>query len=280
VKRRSALLAVLPVAAPASTERVLRYARQGDPERDFFYHLLRAALDEAEHGWHIQPSKERVSHARALMEVQRQGGEADIVWTMTSIEREQTLQPIRIPLERGLFGWRVLLVRKGETRRFAGVRRLADLKPFSFLQGHDWPDARILEANGLRVERSTNFDSLFPMLVKGRADAFPRGAVEVLAELRHYNNGGVLELEPGLVLRYPTAVYYFVRPERSELAALIERGLRGLQASGGFDRLLLRFYAESLQLVKLTQRHVIQLQNPLLPPRTPLSDSSLWFTSR
>lgn len=280
MRRRSVLLTACAGGAGAQAARVIRYARQGEPERDFFHHLLQALLARAGGGWRIEPSRERVSHARALLEIGDPKGAADIVWTMTSREREQQLRPIRIPLDRGLFGWRLLLVRQGEAGRFAGVRRLADLQRFSFLQGHDWPDARILEANGLRVERSSSFDSLFPMLLRGRADALPRGAVEVADELRHIPAARQLALEPALVLRYPTAVYYFVRPEREDLAALIERGLRALLADGRLDRMLRTFHAESLALARLPQRRVIALHNPLLPPATPLGDASLWFSAR
>lgn len=280
MRRRAALVAALPGAAVANDDRVLRYARQGDPERDFFYVLLRALLIQDSKDWRLQPSAERLSHARALLEVQRGLGQVDIVWTMTSAEREQKLRPVRIPIDRGLFGWRVLLVRRGESARFARVRSLDDLRAFRFLQGHDWPDTSILEANGLQVERSTNFDSLFPMLAKGRADALPRAAVEVAQELRRYGEANQLELEPGLVLRYPTALYYFVSPNRHDLAELIERGLRRMMASGQWDRLLHSFYGEDLRYAQLAQRRVIDLKNPLLPPETPLGEPGLWFNAR
>jgi hypothetical protein len=280
MRRRHALLAALPGAAPAAGERVLRYARQGDPERDFFYLLLRTLLAQDAQDWRLQPSPERLSHARALLEVQRGQGQVDVVWTMTSAEREQKLRPVRIPIDRGLFGWRVLLVREGESARFAEVRSAEDLRPFRFLQGHDWPDTQILEANGLKVERSTNFDTLFPMLSKGRADALPRAAVEVAHELRHYGPANRLELEPRLVLRYPTALYYFVPPNRPDLASLIERGLRRMFASGQWDRMLQDFYGDDLRLAKLAQRRVIELKNPLLPKETPLAEAGLWFSAR
>lgn len=281
MRRRTALLAALPGAVTAAGDsRVLRYARQGDPERDFFFVLLRTLLAQDAKDWRLQPTAERLSHARALLEVQRGNGQVDIIWTMTSRDREQLLRPVRVPIDRGLFGWRLLLVRRGESARFARVRSLDDLRPFRFLQGHDWPDTSILEANGLQVERSTNFETLFPMLAKGRADALPRAAVEVAHELRTYGETHRLELEPGLVLRYPTALYYFVSPNRHDLAVLIERGLRRMMASGQWDRLLHTFYGEDLRFAQLAQRRVIDLKNPLLPPETPLGEPGLWFNAR
>lgn len=278
--RRRPLLLSLGLAGVQAKPRPLVYARQGDPLKDFCFVLLREALARAGSPLQLTPSRERVSHARALADLaapQSSHSGIELIWTMTNQERERELLPIRIPLDRGLFGWRVLFVRAGEEARFAGARRLADLRSFSFLQGHDWPDADILAANGLRVERATQLEALFPMVARQRADALPRGVPEVEEELASRATPQGLVLEPRLLLRYPTALYCFVSPQRRELAAELERCLRALQASGAFDRLLRQWFAPSLALVKLPQRRVIELRNPFLPVATPLQDASLWW---
>ncbi len=254
----------------------LRFARFGDWTIDFPYHLLKAALAADGPPVTLQPSRHRLSQARAFVEIGRDSPEVDVVWAMTSVARERELLPVRFPIFRGLFGWRVLLARRGEASRFAQVRRLQDLQSFSYVQGHDWPDAEVLAANGLKVTRGTQFDSLFAMLAQGRADAFPRSLLEVPDELRRFASLG-LELEPSLVLRYPAPVYYFVSPRRPELAARIEGGLRKLLQHGETERLLRHFHADAFALAHLAERRVIELQNPLLPSATPLADARLWF---
>jgi hypothetical protein len=266
------------VSATANTK-ILRFARTGDWNLDFAYHLLRHALAAAGSPWSLEASRERMSQTRASAEIFRGNPDVDFIWTMTSPERERTLLPVRIPIFRGLFGWRVLLVRRGDSARFAGVRTLADLKPFRLLQGHDWPDSDILEANDLTVVRSANFDSLFPMLVNGRGDALPRSVLEVANELKRLGGEYPMELEPTLLLRYPAPVYYFVSPKRPDLAAHFENALRALMVRGESARMLREFYADSLAMVNLPKRHVLDLKNPLLPSATPTSDKSLWFTS-
>jgi len=263
-------------ASPSTQAGALHFARFGDWNLDFCFHLLKAALAVESPGTVLLPSRERLSQARAFVEIGRDSPEVDLVWAMSSLEREQVLLPIRFPIFRGLFGWRVLLVRRSEAQRFAHVRHLKDLKAFAFVQGHDWPDADILAANGLKVTRGTQFDSLFAMLAQGRADAFPRSLLEVPSELRLYKKQ-LLELEPGLVLRYPAPVYCFVSRNRPELAARIERGLFKLLERGESERMLRRFHAEAFALARLPKRRVIDLHNPLLPPETPLADTRLWF---
>jgi hypothetical protein len=275
--RRRALLLSGALPAARAAPRPLLYARQGDPNADFCYRVLRDGLRRIKSEYELVPSRERVSHTRALTEMQRGSTEIAVIWTMTSVQREHDLLPVRFPLERGLFGWRVLWIRQGEAARFAQVRSLQDLRAFRFLQGHDWPDAQILAANGLHVEHATQFDALFPMLARQRADALPRGVPEVAGEWERHARPHGLVLEPGLVLRYPTALYCFVAPNRPDLARHIERALRTLHESGDYERMLRQWLAPSLQKVKLAQRRIIELHNPLLPPLTPLNDASLWF---
>ena len=50
---------------------------------------------------------------------------------MTSVERESKLLPVRIPMTRGLIGWRLGLVRADHKDLMRGVRQLGDLKKFS-----------------------------------------------------------------------------------------------------------------------------------------------------
>lgn len=37
-------------------------------------------------------------------------GELTIIWTSTSVEKEKSLRPIRIPIRKGILGYRVLLI--------------------------------------------------------------------------------------------------------------------------------------------------------------------------
>jgi hypothetical protein len=109
----------------------------------------------------------------------RQG--IDLFWATTSLDREEALRPIRIPLLKGLMGHRVLLIQADDQDTFSQVKTLEDLQKLRAGQGADWPDTGILRSNGIEVVTSSYYDALPRMLAAGRFDFFPRGAAEVLA---------------------------------------------------------------------------------------------------
>jgi hypothetical protein len=199
------------------------------------------------------------------------------MWTMTDRERESSgALPVRIPIDRGLMGWRVLLVRRADLPAWARLRGLAELKQRVAGQGHDWPDTAILRANGLQVSTSSGYDALFRMLASGRFDYFPRAVFEVDAELaggRHRE----LAVVPNLMLHYPAAAYLFVSPRRPELAELLRAGLEKAVAEGSLQQLHLAHFGALIKAHPVSRERVLKLQNPLLPPQTPLHRRELWL---
>ncbi|MBB5203366.1 hypothetical protein HNQ51_000659 [Inhella inkyongensis] len=260
----------------------LRYPRVGRevPEDELYpWVLLRAALAASGVTFRLEPSSSVMVQSRFLRELEIGSGEVDVGWTMTSAERERSLLPVRVPIFRGLYGWRLLFLRPGmpavQREALARARTVKDLQPFRFVQGEDWADTQVLRANGLNVLTSTHHDHLFSLLAQGKADLFPRAAAEIWWEKDR--RGEALEVEPNLVLRYPAAIYFFVSPGRHALAAALERGLRALARQGEFERLFKRHLSEALDRSGLQQRRVIELHNPLLSPQTPLKDAALWY---
>ncbi len=63
---------------------------------------------------------------RALTELEHNHG-VDVVWSMTSAEREARLLPVRIGIDKGLMGWRIALLPKSQQRRLKDAHSLADL---------------------------------------------------------------------------------------------------------------------------------------------------------
>jgi len=272
-------LTLLLIALPClSAEGVLRYPRApaGDEFRPVYpLALLQLALDRAGSPLRIEPSQHPMEQGRALLGLE-QNEAVDVVWSMTSVERERRLLPVRIPLDRGLYGWRIALLRADRAQVLRGVHGLADLQQLSAGQGHDWPDTTILRGHGLRVETSSSYDSLFLMLQAGRFDYFPRSVLEARAELRHQNSADLV-LDRHLVLHYPTALYFFFSRQRPELAETVELGLEKALADGSFEHLFLQHHGDDLRQANLQQRRVIELDNPLLPPQTPLQRRELWY---
>lgn len=237
--------------------------------------LLRLALTKAGVDFQLQESPIPMVQARAMKQLENNQG-LDVVWTMTSAEREKSLLPIRIPLDKGMLGWRLLLIKASDAERFAKVRTLDQLKPLLATQGHDWPDTRILDAAGLRVTSRSDYDALFQLLERGDADYFPRSVQEIWADYARVQGRGIV-VEQTLLLRYPTALYFFVNRHNQTLANLLEKGLRLAIKDGSFEALFLKYYGDSIRKAKLRGRTVIELKNPLLSPQTPLQEQTFWY---
>lgn len=279
--RRSLVLAGLAAgpalrADDAARLRTPRHAGGRDTLGGYAPQLLALALERSPRRYDLRESPESLAQGRALVEMLRPDPPIDVFWTVTTPERQAALRPIRVPIERGLMGWRVALVRQGDVSRLRDVRSLQELAPLQAGQKHDWPDVAILRANGLSVQTATQYESLFGMLALGRIDYFPRSVLEIRAELEAHA-GLNLAIEPHLVLRYPSALYFFVAPARSELAEDIRQGLERAQADGSFEKLFQAHFRDTIDALGLSGRRVLDLRNPSLPPDVPLGRPDWWL---
>ena len=262
----------------AAVDRIVYPLHQAvhDPQLDYVLAVLRLAVAKCGKPYELEQSSQVMVQARALAELAEPHGPIDIVWTMTDLEREKALLPVRIPIDKGLIGWRLALVRQADAERWREVRSTASLGAFVAAQMHDWPDTAILRANGLQVSTTSNYEALFQQLAVGRVDYVPRSVIEIGEELARHPYLG-LEIEPRLVIRYPAAFYFFVSPRRPELAEDLTRGLEAAIADGSFDLLFNRHFGDLANRLHLRERTLVELRNPLLPPLTPLARKALWF---
>jgi hypothetical protein len=278
--RRSLLL--LAVAAPTSQALTLRAwlpANIGtaDPQLLYVRALLALALARAGVQADFQSVPLEMAQGRGLAELARGEGPLDLMWTVTDTERETSgLLPVRVPIDRGLMGWRVLLVRRNDLPRWRAPLSHSDIRDRAAGQGHDWPDTAILRANGFKVATSSSYPALFRMLVAGRFDYFPRAVLEVDAELAN-DRHPELAVAPGLMLRYPTASYFFVSPARRDLATALRTGLEAAVADGSLQRLHAQHYGGRMRAHAAPPSGIVRLRNPLLPPLTPLMRREFWL---
>lgn len=280
----AASLLVYPVTSLASnnepdpTLNIIYPKPEREHELDNWYPLalLKLALAHSGQAYTLQSSIKMVQ-SRALKELE-QGELVNVVWSMTSIEREAIFKPIRIPIYKGLYGWRLLLTRKDKLHLFEPFKTPAQLKKLYFVQGHDWPDTEILQDNGFQVSTSTSYESLFNMLVKGRGDAFPRSILEVDWELALLAEAHSITTVPNVVFTYPAAIYFFVNSQRDDLHNAIQTGLEKAYQNGEFNNLFNHYFAQSIANAKLADKEIIKLENKHLPKLTPVNNSALWFT--
>ena len=268
-----------PLCARAEAVKVWlpRSIGRADPQLLYMRRLISLALERAGFEPVISPIDMEMAQGRSLMELARGDGPLDLMWTMTDRQREASgLLPVRVPIDRGLMGWRVLLVRRESLPGWQQLQGLAELRRKLAGQGHDWPDTEILRANGLTVHTSSVYEALFRMLASGRFDYFPRAVMEVDAELAN-NRHPTLAVVPNLMLYYPAASYFFVSPRRPELARQLLLGLERAVAEGSLQRLHQEYFGAAIRAHPVARERVIHLANPLLPAETPLHRRELWL---
>lgn len=273
------MLAGLPAGlAQAEAGRIMLPRRDPGREPQWRYLTEVLGLAIARSGRHdrIDEAAASMVQSRVMRDMTDAGGQVDVMWAMTDVERERRLLPVRIPLDLGLIGYRLCLVRRADAERWSALRELAELRAAVAGQGHDWPDVEILRANGLKVSTSSRFEALFDMLRLGRIDYFPRSVIEIDEELDS-PLAHDLVIEPHLLLRYPAAAYLFVRPSRPQLAEDLRRGLEAAVADGSFRRLFQQHFGALITRHRLGARHPLLLHNPLLPRATPLNRAELWL---
>lgn len=251
-----------------------------DPAAPTIYHLwyrnydspavlaaLRLAFDKTpEYGpYRILRSPEMVQ-GRALVELREPDDRlVTIVNVATSPSREDNLYAIPLPIDGGLLGLRVCVVRQESLSRFREVEDLDDLvaRGISIGQGTHWPDTEILQANGVRVITNTRYETLFTMLQRERFDCFARGVSEVLLDLERVH-GSRLVIEPSLLLAYSMPSYFFVGPGDHDTAQRIQLGLERAISDGSFALHLATYYGRAVESLNLGHRKLLVLENPLL----------------
>lgn len=275
------LLIAFPVVA-VQEPTLVRYPEAGEPRQqrnNYFVDLLRLVLTktEPEFGpFELQPVGLSVPQGR-LMRMLSTGEPVDVLWSMTSRNRETHLRPVRIPLGRGMIGYRLLVIRAEDRSAFAQITSVDQLSEKVAGQGPSWPDTEILRHNGLTVTTS-GYESLFTMLRHGRIDYIPRALNEPWGEVAARPELDLI-VEPTLMLHYPAANYFFVQRGNKVLAERLRRGLELALADGSLEKLFFRHPDHKVMFSKTQyqKRRVFRLENPLLPESVPLKRDALWW---
>jgi len=259
---------------------VIRFPKpESDSDRrmNYAFQLLQLALAKAGTEYRIQLAQVAMNQDRAVSEIEA-GRTIDVAPLPSSDEREVRLLPIRIPIYKGAMGWRLGLIRKGDHELLARVNTLKDLQGVRLAQSMEWPDTKILQANGIRVITAPTYEGLFKMLEAKRFDYFPRDPMEIWDE--QADHADTLVVEPHLALHYYYDAYFMVNRKNTRLAKDIRDGLERAILDGSFDKLFQQYFGEAIRKAHLETRTVVELQNPLLSPETPSNRPELWYDFR
>jgi len=261
----------------------VRYNQQtffaDDPDQVYFSSLLNLALKETVKDFgefELKPVYINMVQQRGISMLQADQ-EIDVLWTMTSQEREQQMQAVYVPLLMGLMGNRIFLIRNEDQRKFNTIKTIDDLRKFKAGQGANWPDTEILRANNIPVQEAVE-TLLYAMLEKSRFDYFPRAITEISKELDEYSTLGA---EKSLMFRYSAPIYFFVNRNNQQLAHRIEVGLLRLIDNGEFKKFLHQSHNinELIDKFNLNDRKIFMLDNPSMSKKTNelLNNEKLWL---
>jgi len=243
------------------------------------FEILEQALDitRPDFGdYELSPTPFPMTESRMLQEV-KSGKIIDVIWSSTSPKKEEELRPIRIPLRKGILGYRISFIHKEHQIIFDQVNTVDDLKKFHVGQGIGWGDIDVYKHNNIPVSYAP-YTTLFSLIGPRRFNLFPRGVNEIYKEYAvHGESNPTLTIEDGIVLYYPWPYYFFTSKENEKLAIRLETGLARMIKDGSFEAIFNKYNADAIRKAELGKRRLITLENPFIPAETPLNRSELWF---
>ncbi|WP_417816146.1 hypothetical protein [Thalassospira alkalitolerans] len=245
---------------------------------DFILATLKLVLDKSEIPYKMRPTSIPMQQTRA-MERLKDGKDVTIYWAGTSPEFETEFLPIRIPIMRGLLGYRLMIIRKDRQKIFDTIMTLSQLAPLHAGQGLGWADIEILKNAGLSVTAAP-YEHVFKLINAGRLDYFPRGITEAFPEIREFGpENPDITVEENLVLVYPFAMFFFVNKDNPELANAVTLGFQKAYEDGSFLALFARHphIRAIIDQAHLSQRTRIDIANPFLTTATKEIPARYWY---
>lgn len=212
------------------------------------------------------------------MHALQEGELINVSVAMTSKDWEDKAIPIRIPVRRGIFKYRLLLVHKDNLVSFQNITNAKQLKELSVGLELGWTIRSILKTLDFNIVEVDSYDLIFEMLHNKAFDYTIRGVHEAHQEIRLRKRFfDDLAIEPNILLHMPAPSYFFVSPKYPQIAERLEYGLEEMVKSGELKRLFEQAFSKYIGGLDFKNRVIIDVENPLLPESTPLDREELWF---
>ena len=249
-------------------------------EHNFYMDALVWVLDKSGVDYQLIHTDHPVSTQRRKVNLLL-NNEIDVIYAGTTNDLESRLLPVRVPVTRGYIGNRLLLINKQFQPDYDQVTTLDQLKQHTAALGFGWPEVEIFRAAGLNLNERI-YDEIFVTLNEGSRYYFSRGLLEIYPELmgkRKWLKN--LSVENHLMLKYKSAVFFFVHPNNKALQAAIAKGFR---KSYEDDSYLEFFYNHphikaSFAKAERRQRTVLSINNPFFPQASENIPDKYWHTN-
>lgn len=219
-----------------------------------------------------------MTQARVIAEIKSNSGRINLHVMGTSAKLESDLLPVRIPITRGLIGYRLFIIHKEKQTLYDSINSLENLQPLLGIQGLGWSDVELLEYSGLR-QKEMPYDDIFRVIDFGRGDYFSRSIHEAYEEVKERKEEFPnLAVEKKVLLVYPFALFVFSNRENVELVKVIEECFIKAYDDGVFTDF---FYnhphiKDALHEAKINERTIINIPNPFITEETMAIPAKYW----
>lgn len=206
-------------------------------------------------------------------------GDIDIFSAPTRPVWEESVLPVRIPIRKGILGYRLFLINESDQSLFSEIMDLEQLKALPLGGGTQWSTSQVFRKLGFELTGHSEYEALFAMLKHRRFLYFPRGINEIFRELDDRREQyPEMKIEDELALYLPLPTYFFVTPKRPALAKQVESGLKEIIRDGTLNDLFNKYHQESIDRANLSDRRIFKLNNPDLSVETPLNEADFWYS--
>ena len=245
---------------------VYRYWDFGASQKrdEYQFVLLHLALDKSAQTYgkyELYKTDEPYNAPRSIRELER-GDTINIIAT-PRINNPKTTFTIKKQLFNGLLGYRKLIVRRSDLKKFKQIHSAKELQNLAAGQARDWEDVNIYRYNNYKVVDIADFFSLFPMLAAKRFDYIPLSVVEVddiMARFPKYAED--FAVVPNLIIYYPFPVRFNISAQHPELVERLAKGMEIAQADGSMRDLFEKYFVDEMAKLRLKNLKVFILKNP------------------
>lgn len=253
----------LPALTWAANEKiVLTSGTLRDGGHAYYHELLRSSLKLS--GYDLDLKLEELPQKRAEGLLDKNA--LSIYWFLPTKERDNRgWVKIRFGLTNGLIGQRVLFIPKGKQNLYDEVRNLDDFRNLGLCGafGVNWFDVKVWKHNALKYETvDGDWHVIYGMLAAGnrKIDYFSRGVNEIIAEAKLHPE---LEIEKRLLLVYEHDFFFYMdKTDGARYKDIIEKALIKAKSTGLMDKLLRKYFLESIDQIGYKKRLKIKLQKP------------------
>lgn len=195
-----------------------------------------------------------------------ESGEIDVFWALQTSDRDAKFLAAGSNITGGMYGQRVLVVRKSDLPLYAQTKSLDEFRTLGKIGafGNGWFDVDVWKSNNLPyVEWSGDWNSAFYGLRRENSgvDYLARSVLEVQEELRERADDN-LAIEPSLLFIYGRDGQFYLAQGRQAQQKLIDDALKKAQKSGLLQRITNEYFKKVSSELKLNSRKRLMLSTP------------------